>query len=215
MTLRPRWLCLVFLTFMAASAVGQEASMAQRPKLRAYTAVRPARDAHGNKLIPAEAGANSSLAKFNYSVVSSRDGNAYGVMVGQDPFGGNFTPTTVNAPVIPLIVTTNSIADKVSGGFVVSRHNGVTTFDPTVADNACLSAPNNVPLTLMQQSPIFQAANFKIGHTFVGKTQHVDAFQRGNFWQSVGGTNYHTLVSPQTLAQYPSICPPAMPSPSH
>jgi hypothetical protein len=52
----------------------------------------------------------------------------------------------------------------------------------------------------MQQSPIFQPSNFKFGHTSVGKTQYVDAFQRGNFWQSLAGTNYHTFVSPQTLA---------------
>jgi hypothetical protein len=30
---------------------------------------------------------------------------------------------------------------------------GNTTFDPTVADNVCLTAPNNVPVDLLRQGP--------------------------------------------------------------
>src|SRR5439155_6909110 len=72
-----------------------------------------------------------------------------------------------------------------------------TTFDPTVADNACLSSPNNVPIALAVQSPIFQATDFSFGPTSVGTTQYIDAFQRGSF--SLQGTDYHTLLNPHVL----------------
>ena len=56
-----------------------------------------------------------------------------------------------------------------------------------------------MPVTLMAQSPIFQPNAFTFGPTAVGDTQYIDAFQRGNFWQSVGGTGYHTLLSGHVL----------------
>ena len=200
MTIRPAlWLCLASVMFAVTSGLAQEVSVSQKPKLKAFTIVSPARDANGNKLSPADASANSELATFNYTTVSSRDGNTYsGVMVGQDPFSsGPFTTTTVDTPIIPLIITTKSVAFKVSKGGILSRIKGFTTFDPTVADNACLSAPNNVPLALAVQSPIFQATDFSFGPTSVGTTQYIDAFQRGNF--SLQGTDYHTLLNPHVL----------------
>ena len=163
MKIRPAlWLCLAFAMFTVTSGLAQEVSVSQKPKLKAFSIVRPARDTNGNRLSPADASANSELATFNYTTVSSRDGNTYsGVMVGQDPFSsGPFTTTTVDTPIIPLIITTKSVAFKVSKGGILSRIKGFTTFDPTVADNACLSAPNNVPLALAVQSPIFQATDF-------------------------------------------------------
>jgi len=188
----PILLCSTLILLPSTFAASQT-----RGKLKAYTVVRPARDRNGKVLDPATASAVSSLATFSYTVTSSRDGNTYtGAMVGQNPFGSGFTPTTVTTPVIPLIITTNAVATSVNkAGFITTRK-GVTTFDPTIADTSCLSAPNDVPITLFQQSPIFQSANFRFGHTSVGDTQYVDAFQRGNFWQLVGGTDYHTLLNP-------------------
>jgi hypothetical protein len=166
-------------------------------KLNAYTIVKPARDAAGNIAKPSDAAAVSSLTTFTYNVTSSRDGNTYtGAMVGQDPFSKHFRPTTVTTPVIPLIITFNSVATGLNKKGILSRTKGQITFDPTVADTSCLSAPNDVPLTLTEQSPIFQAANFEFGDTAVGDTQYIDAFQRANFWQFVGHTDYHTLVNP-------------------
>jgi len=192
--------CLLLVVLTIAPAPAQQLSPAQRPKLHAFTAVSPARDVNGNKLSPADATANSALPTFTYNVVSSRGGNTYtGVMVGQDPFGGNFAPTTVAAPIIPLIITTNSVAFKINKHAILATTKDATTFDPTVADTACLSAPNDVPLALFRQSPIFKSTNFKFGPTAVGNTQYLDAFQRANFWQFVSGTDYHTLVRPQTI----------------
>jgi hypothetical protein len=56
-----------------------------------------------------------------------------------------------------------------------------------------------VPLSLMVQSPIFESNDFKFGATDVGTTQYIDAFQRANFWQFVGGTGYHTILTPHVL----------------
>lgn len=186
---------LVCLLFPAICLFGLAAQAQSRPKLRAFTIVKPARDASGNVARPGET--TSSLATFTYNVTSSRDGNSYtGIMVGQDPFSTGFTQTTVTTPIIPLIITTNGIAIKLNKHGILAIVKGSTTFDPTAADTACLSAPNDVPETLFQQSPIFQDNDFVFGSTDVGNTQYLDAFQRANFWQSVQGTDYHTLVNP-------------------
>lgn len=174
---------------------------AQQDQMQAYTASEPATDAAGQPISAAQAAANSDLATFTYTTVSSRDGKTYsGSMVGQDPFGANFTTTSINTLIIPVILTTNTIAVKSPNGKIVTTKQGVTVFDPTAADDACLKSPNDVPVTLFAQSPIFQPETFQFGPTPVGTTQYIDAFQRGNFWQLVGGTGYHTLLTPQILA---------------
>src|SRR5258708_9054239 len=116
-------------------------------------------------------------------------------MVGQDPFGSGFAPVTVTTPIVPVIITVNSIATGENANGILSTKNGSATFDPTVADAACLGKHNNVPLVVFAQSPIFQPANFSFGNTGVGNTQYLDAFQRANFWQSLRATDYHTLVT--------------------
>ncbi len=186
--------CALPCLLSAASTLAQDS----RVKLKAYSTVKPARDSMGNQISPQDS--VSSLATFTYTVTSTRDGNTYtGVMVGQDPYGSNFTPATVTTPIVPLIITVNSVATGVNSNSILSTQSGSTTFNPTVADAACLGKHNNVPLVLFEQSPIFQSANFNFGHTSVGNTQYLDAFQRGNFWQLVGGTDYHTLVNATLL----------------
>ena len=186
-------LCLAVLSFASLAS-------AQQLKLKAYSSSAPATDAGGHAMSAAQAAASSDLTTFTYTVLSSRDGNTYsGAMVGQNPFGSSFTTTSINTPIIPVILTTNSVFVKITNGGAINTKPGVTVFDPTVADDACFSSPNDVPLTLMAQSPIFQSEPFQFGPTAIGTTQYVDAFQRGNFWQFVGGTGYHTLLNPQIL----------------
>lgn len=185
--------CAVILLFSAKAP-------AQQQKLKAYSASAMATDAAGNPLTPAQAAVNSALATFPYTVVSSRDGNTYsGFMVGQSPFGNGLTTTTINTPILPVIVVTDRIATKITNGSVLTTKPGITVFDPTAPDNACLTSPTNVPLTLMEQSPILQSATFTFGATTVGTTQYIDAFQRANFWEFVAGTDYHTILNPQIL----------------
>jgi hypothetical protein len=172
-------LCVAVLLFASLAS-------AQQTQLQAYTAVAPATDAAGNAISPAQAAANSDLTTFTYKVMSSRDGNIYsGSMVGQDPFGANFSPTSVNTVVIPVILITNTIAVASPNGKILTTKPGVTVFDPTAADDACLTSPNDVPITPMEESPIFQPNAFVFGGTAVGTAQYLDAFQRansGNLW---------------------------------
>jgi hypothetical protein len=194
---RDLFVCLLSLLLLLAN--GKAA--AQQIQFQAMTAKLPPMDSNGNTLnplTPASAAANSALQTFPYTVVSSRDGNTYsGVMVGESPFGGDLSTTVINVPIIPVILTTHAVA--IQQGLVASQP-GVTVFDPTVPDNTCLSYPNNVPLTLVEQSPIFQPVKLNFGGTELGATQYIDAFQRANFWKFVAGTNYHTILNPQVYA---------------
>lgn len=142
------------------SAFGQDAAQEKKPAriLLAYTMVRPAPAADAAKvqsdIATSEKSNMSSLPLFTYQVTSSRDDNSYsGVMVGANPFQGggvSETPTFI----IPLIFVLHRVGvsfDPTTGA--IGTAPGKTTFDPIVADDACLKAPNDVPLTLFQQSP--------------------------------------------------------------
>jgi hypothetical protein len=141
----------------------------------------------------------NTLPFWTFDIKGSRDGDHHqGVMVGHDPFKN---PGTDRIPtyIVPLIIRTHTIAtafDPNTGQFTTKA--GVTTIDPTKHDNTCLAAPNNNPIRLTQQSPIFNPAKFVFGGTHVGTTQYVDAFQRANFWNAPGfdAENYHVLLSP-------------------
>jgi hypothetical protein len=184
------------------SAFAQDAAQEKKPAriLPAYTMVRPAPAADAAKVqsdIAASGKSNmSSLPLFTYQVISSRDDNSYsGVMVGANPFQGggvSETPTFI----IPLIFVLHRVGvsfDPTTGA--IGTAPGKTTFDPNVADDACLKAPNDVPLTLFQQSPIFNSASFSFGGTGVGDTQYIDAFQRANFWDVEDRNHFHILLS--------------------
>jgi hypothetical protein len=128
---------LAIVLFCVAVLLFASLASAQQSQLQAYTAVAPATDAAGNAISPAQAAANSDLATFTYKVVSSRDGNTFsGSMVGQDPFGANFTTTSISTPIIPVILITNIIAVASPNGKILTTKPGVTVFDPTAPDDA-------------------------------------------------------------------------------
>jgi hypothetical protein len=171
------------------AAFGQE--KAKAPRLKGYFTVR--RPAHGVELEALRAKAVSAataptattLPLWTFDVLSSRDGNSYpGVMVGLDPFN---KPGSVTVPtkVVPLKIVTHTIGTSVDPKTgAISTKAGLTTFNPAVADTACLTPPNDVPTKLFEQSPILNAATFDFGGTIVGTTEYIDAFQRGNFWNA-------------------------------
>jgi hypothetical protein len=135
-------------------------------------------------LIQAQSDAGTGLKVWTYQTVSTRTGSKgqkfTGVMVGDSPLTTKGT-TTTTMQIVPVIL-------KIAGN----------TFDPT-KPSPC--AAGKVPLTLMQQSPIVLAADFKMNGVAVGKEQYSDAFERANFWQSVsknGGT-YHNNLKVVTL----------------
>jgi hypothetical protein len=119
-----------------------------------------------------------------YTVTSSRDDNVYqGVTVGRSPFFHGSRTTNVPAFIVPV---------------KVHMPDG-TVFDPGVADSSCLGG--KVPITVTQNSPLFQAATFTMNSVGVGTTQYADAFLRAEFWQnvSVTGNRFHTVLSPVTV----------------
>ena len=187
-------------------APGLEAQTSKQPKLKGYFAYKPAH-AKDVQNVKEAVGALSNipgLPLWNYTWQASRDNNVYtGTMVGSDPFSQH-NNTSVPTYVVPIILQTNTIGSGFNPNTgIISTHPGATRFDPTAPDYGCLAAPNNVPLTLFEQSPLLANANFNFGGTSVGDTQYVDAFQRAEFWQEIGSSvysNYHVRLAPHVLA---------------
>ena len=108
---------------------------------------------------------------------------------------------SVKTFIIPVITTLNSVGGNFDPKTLAwSATPGVTVFDPTIADTACLgNSGNNVPLTLLQQSPLVNNALFDVGGTIVGKVQYTDSLQRAEFWNALGEDgreNYHLKLDP-------------------
>ncbi|HYL45893.1 MAG TPA: hypothetical protein VEU52_02605 [Candidatus Limnocylindrales bacterium] len=226
--MKNRWVCerigslvfafsIVLALFVALpAAYAQESAQAQKNAkwLKAYVTVKPAGKAvaEGIKQDVASTGNSNkaSLPLFTFNVQASRDGNDYtGVMVGKNPFKHGGT-ANIKTFIIPVVFTLNSVGvsfDPNTG--IIGTAPGTTVFDPTAADNACLSSPNNVPSRLFRQSPIFEEAIFDFGGTIVGNTQYVDAFQRGNFWNVEDQEDFHTLLNPVKMLPAIQINVPA------
>ena len=198
----------LILSFSFAAKAQQPAQLHRLNPFLSPSAAASADVAAGSLTANAAANSNSGgpqLQTFNYTVTSTRDGNTYsGTIVGRSPFDNPFGFTAVSTQIVPIILVTNSVFAGVSSSGAVITAPGVTTFDPTVADPSCLTAPNNVPTTLLKQSPIFQPANFNFGGTNVGFTQTTDAFERANFFEPLNfgpgpiasNITYHVILSP-------------------
>ena len=194
---------LAALSAAASAAFGQEAKK-QVPGLQILHATKGGHAAEAETIKNSVAAGSSSrtpsLPLFTFDVVSDRDGNNYtGVMVGANPFTrGGDKDVHVKTFIVPLIITTNSVGVSTNfktGDFTTAP--GVTTFDPTANDNACLSAPNNNPLKLFQHTPMFDNYDISVGGVDMGHTQYIDAFQRAEFWNVLKDRDdYHLLLSP-------------------
>jgi hypothetical protein len=195
-----RFVCLVVTLFaLCASMFGQART---HLKLRHIQPI-----SHGDQVMRAQAiqsgTASSLLPVWNFQALSTRDGNIYaGSMVGANPtLRGPEVNVSVVSQIVPIILKLHTIGTSFNSKTgVIHTEPGDTTFDPTVPDNVCLSAPNNMPVTLLRQSPILSNAQFNFGGTDVGTTQATDAFQRANFWTLIDKTNYHVRLSPRILA---------------
>src|SRR6516225_1835279 len=136
----------------AAPNLGEEPAQEQatRPRLRGYFTVRRPAQGVDMEAIKGEIAKSATLPLWTFDSPSSRDGNSYpGAMVGLDPFT---SPGSVSVPtkVVPVIIRTHQVGvsvDPTTG--IVTTKPGITTFNPSIADTACLTAPNNVPTTLL------------------------------------------------------------------
>jgi hypothetical protein len=190
--------CAVTVLMLVASVVfGQQAQLPKQNPYLPYVTTLPANT-------PASAQNNSSptLPLFTYTVTSTRDGKTYtGTMVGPDPFAHPGGSARVPTQIVPVMVQTNSVFAGVDSKGNILTQPGVTVFDPTVADDSCSSAPFDVPLTMVEQSPIVLPADFNYGGTDVGLVQTTESFQRANFFQLIapgnsGGVSYHVMLDP-------------------
>ena len=124
------------------------------------------------------------LTQWNGSFTDLTNKNVTYTMVGPNPATTNIT-TTVPVVIIPIKM-------------VYGLANGNRTFDPLL-----VTLPNGQSLMAnILASPLFQSnVTFVQGGTNVGTTQYIDAYQRANFWSSVGGTNtqYHVLLGTPTV----------------
>ncbi|HEY6371772.1 MAG TPA: hypothetical protein VIX37_14425, partial [Candidatus Sulfotelmatobacter sp.] len=93
---------------------------------------------------------------------------------------------------VPIVLRFQTVATAINFKTgIFSTASGSATSDPRVPDTACFSGRANVPLKVMAQSPVLNAADFNFGGTEVGTTQYGDAFQRSNFWSLIDRKNYH------------------------
>jgi hypothetical protein len=171
---------------LTAPAVAQDAPQVIQGPLHAYYAYGQLQDVTTEEAIRGSA-ASTTIPMGLYTVTSSRDSNQYsGVVVGRSPLFHGSRTTNVPAFIVPVKIET-------SDGHA---------FDPSAADSTCLGG--KVPLTVFQNSPLFQSAAFTMNGVSVGTTQYSDAFERAEFWQnvSVAGNRFHTTLSPiTTLAE--------------
>ena len=143
--------------------------------------------------------ASPGLPLFTFTVKSSRDHNIYsGAIVGNSPFNHGGGTVNVHTQIVPVVIVTERVATGINNDQFLSTARGLATSDPTKADNSCLMAPNNHPVPLVRQSPIFTPTNFSFGGTNVGDTQCIDAFQRAEFWKVINRSTYHMKLSPIT-----------------
>lgn len=134
------------------------------------------------------------LSQWNGSFIDVTKKKITFTMVGTSPLTTNVS-TTVPVFIIPIKL-------------VFGKTNGNMSFDPSTH-----KLPNGK--TVVQDiiaSPIFNpGVNFTQGGTNVGTTQYIDAYQRANFWSTVGtkNKNYHVLLGTPTVLATQSIIVPA------
>jgi hypothetical protein len=162
--------------------------------------------------IGAQNNAGQSVPLWTFQINRApRDGLSHvGAMVGTSPFLGRQT-SRIPVIIVPMIITTHTVATSLNSDLTFNTTSGEVTQDSSAPQTTCLSPPNNVPSTLVYQSPMFQNAPFTFGGVFMGDTQYIDAFQRANFYRALGGVpgNYHVLFDPVTIASPIRIDVPA------
>ncbi|MGA8223048.1 MAG: hypothetical protein WB780_15475 [Candidatus Acidiferrales bacterium] len=203
------FLC-AFAALFFSSSIATAQQQTQLPKQNPFRTLTKSPTATAEARTRANAATNGAdhdggavLPTFDYTVTSTRDGNTYsGTIVGRSPFTDRFGFVAIPSQLIPIVVVTNSVFAGVNSSGQVVTAPGVTVFDPTVADDSCLTPPNDVPLNLVRQSPIYEPADFNYGGTDVGFTQATDAFQRANFFKLIAPfgdgdfSTYHVLLAP-------------------
>jgi hypothetical protein len=178
--------CALLLTsLLLAGASFAQYNSAVRPR---YEALPP------HSYYPfVKSAASPALTQWNGSFTDLTHLKITYTMVGADPHKNNAT-TTIPVVIVPV-------------KFVYGKSNGNKTFDPTTAK----FSNGQTVVQLVENSPLMKSTiDFKEGGVDLGKTQYIDAFQRGNFYSLVKtNTNYHTLLGTPTVLPTLTINVPA------
>ena len=139
--------------------------------------------------------AASNLPQWNGSYTDLTGHTINFTQIGGDPASTNKT-SKITVLLIPL-------------KFVITQNGKKYTFDPVKIKLA--NNHNRSVVTALEDSPLFttdidfapQWGGCKGTCVDLGKTQYIDAFQRGTWWGNAVGTNtnYHTIFVPQVEAE--------------
>jgi hypothetical protein len=173
-------LAMLATSVAALTAFSASAEQAARPILDKFP-VRGAYHAKTDKIAGSHKPA-AQLSSWNGGFTDLHGVGRHFVMVGPDPASSNAT-TTIPMEIVPVVFTYPSFGNTI---FDVTKDKYPD--GETVLDNLVNSPLLNAPL------------RFKSGGKRMGKTQYVDAFQRGNFWSKVKrNSNYHVVLGDPTV----------------
>ena len=165
------------LSLTAAAAPVQKWTGPVRPMFRAL------RNYTLGKTYPAIT-TTSQLSQWNGSFKDTLGNKVRFTMAGPNPATSNAT-TTIPVVIVPLKL-------------VYGSKNGNETFDPT---KHIVQGTTSTVLKMILNSPLLKSnVKFVQGGVNLGKTQYIDAYQRGNFWNSVATNSaYHVLLGSPTV----------------
>ncbi len=188
--------------------IGSPRVLPPQTRLRPQTAPAPLANASSKPTLKITTrnfhGSDDALPLWTFDIKASRD-NAHhqGAIVGRSPFSSAGTDK-VPTYIVPLIIRTHRVATGINPKtLVLTAAPQDTTSDPTAPDGVCLKAPNDVPATLVRQSPLLTPTKFVFGGKDFGTTQYIDAFQRAEFFKALGRNvdNYHMLLAPVRMLE--------------
>lgn len=173
-------LALLATSVAALSAASASADQVARPILDKFP-VRSAYHAVTDKIVRARKPA-AQISQWHGSFTDHHSVKRTFVMIGPDPSTNNAT-TTIPFEVVPVIFTYPSF-----GGMKFNPKKDTYSNGQTVLKNFLAS-----PL-------VKSVVDFTSGGKDMGKTQYIDAYQRGNFYTSTKtNTNYHVVLGSPTV----------------
>lgn len=185
MTTRIASLALLATSVMAFSAYSATADQANWNGARPMFGVIPANAPGHAATVEAQKNRKpaAQISQWNGSFTDNHGTKRTFTMIGPDPSSNNAT-TTIPLQIVPVIFSYPSF--------------GKTKFDPRNDEY-----PNGEKvLDNFLNSPLLQSnVDFKSGGKDMGKTQYIDAYQRGNFYLAnvKQNKNYHVVLGSPTI----------------
>jgi hypothetical protein len=172
------------LAMLAASATALTIASASAEQVRPILDKFPGRQPYHaitDKIVKARKPA-ASISQWHGSFKDNHGTTRNFVMIGPDPSTNNST-TTIPFFVVPVVMKYAAFGNQTFNPKTDTYSNGQTVLKNFLA------------------SPLVKSViDFQSGGEDMGKTQYIDAFQRGTFWNSVKtNTNYHVVLGSPTV----------------